>query len=105
MAEQALAVLVDFENMARPGAKSRGDFDIHLVLNRLAEKGRVLVKRAYADWGRYREAKHDLQNAGLELIELPSAREGAKNRADIKLAVDAMELAYSRDHLDNFVIV
>ena len=64
-----LAVLVDFENMARPGAKSRGDFDINLVLSRLAEKGRVVVKRAYADWSRYREAKIDLQNAGLELIE------------------------------------
>ena len=105
MAEHVLAVLVDFENMARPGAKSRGDFDIDLVLSRLAEKGRVVVKRAYADWSRYREAKMDLQNAGLELIEMPSAREGAKNRADIKLAVDAMELAYSREHLDNFVIV
>ncbi len=105
MAEHVLAVLVDFENMARPGAKSRGDFDINLVLSRLSEKGRVVVKRAYADWGRYREAKIDLQNAGLELIEMPSAREGAKNRADIKLAVDAMELAYSRDHVDNFVIV
>ncbi len=105
MAEHVLAVLVDFENMARPGAKSRGDFDINLVLSRLSEKGRVVVKRAYADWGRYREAKVDLQNAGLELIEMPSAREGAKNRADIKLAVDAMELAYSREHVDNFVIV
>ena len=105
MAEHVLAVLVDFENMARPGAKSRGDFDIDLVLSRLTEKGRVVVKRAYADWSRYREAKMDLQNAGLELIEMPSAREGAKNRADIKLAVDAMELAYSREHLNNFVIV
>ena len=103
--ESSLAVLVDFENMARPGAKGRGDFDIHLVLNRLADKGRVLVKRAYADWSRYRDARHDLQNAGLELIEMPSAREGAKNRADIKMAVDAMELAYSREHLDTFVIV
>jgi len=105
MAEHVLAVLVDFENMARPGAKSRGDFDINLVVSRLAEKGRVVVKRAYADWSRYREAKIDLQNAGLELIEMPSAREGAKNRADIKLAVDAMELAYSREHVDYFVIV
>ena len=105
VAEYALAMLVDFENMARPGAKSRGDFDITLVLDRLNEKGRVIVKRAYADWSRYREAKHQLQNAGLELIEMPSAREGAKNRADIKLAVDAMELAYSREHVDNFVIV
>ena len=103
--ESALAVLVDFENMARPGAKGRGDFDIHLVLNRLAEKGRVLVKRAYADWSRYRDARHELQNAGLGLIEMPSAREGAKNRADIQMAVDAMELAYSREHVDNFVIV
>ncbi|WP_217914604.1 NYN domain-containing protein [Miltoncostaea marina] len=103
--ESSLAVLVDFENMARPGAKGRGDFDIHLVLNRLAEKGRVLVKRAYADWSRYRDARHELQNAGLSLIEMPSAREGAKNRADIQMAVDAMELAYSREHVDNFVIV
>ncbi|MCC6830350.1 MAG: NYN domain-containing protein, partial [Thermoleophilia bacterium] len=103
--ESSLAVLVDFENMARPGVKGRGDFDIHLVLNRLADKGRVLVKRAYADWSRYRDARHDLQNAGLELIEMPSAREGAKNRADIKMAVDAMELAFSREHLDTFVIV
>jgi uncharacterized protein (TIGR00288 family) len=103
--ESSLAVLVDFENMARPGAKGRGDFDIHLVLDRLAEKGRVLVKRAYADWSRYRDARHELQNAGLGLIEMPSAREGAKNRADIQMAVDAMELAYARDHVDNFVIV
>ncbi|MGD9696370.1 MAG: NYN domain-containing protein [Thermoleophilia bacterium] len=103
--ESALAVLVDFENMARPGAKGRGDFDIHLVLDRLAEKGRVLVKRAYADWSRYRDARHELQNAGLGLIEMPSAREGAKNRADIQMAVDAMELAYSREHVGSFVIV
>ncbi len=103
--ETSLAVLIDYENVARPGAKGRADFDIHLVLNRLSDKGRVIVKRAYADWSRYRDARHELQNAGLGLIEMPSAREGAKNRADIQLAVDAMELAYSREHLDNFVIV
>ncbi len=103
--EHALAVLVDIENMARPGARNRGEFDIHLVMNRLAEKGRVVVKRAYADWSRYRDARRELMNAGLELIEMPSAREGAKNRADIKMAVDAMEIAYSRQHVDIFVIV
>jgi uncharacterized protein (TIGR00288 family) len=103
--ESSLAVLVDFENMARPGAKGRGDFDIHLVLNRLAEKGRVIVKRAYADWSRYRDARHELQNAGLNLIEMPSAREGAKNRADIQMVVDAMEWAYSLSHVDTFVLV
>ena len=103
--ESSLAVLVDFENMARPGAKGRGDFDIHLVLDRLADKGRVLVKRAYADWNRYRDARHELQSAGLGLFEMPSAREGAKNRADIQMAVDAMEIAYSREHVDSFVIV
>ena len=65
----------------------------------------MLVKRAYADWSRYRDARHELQNAGLGLIEMPSAREGAKNRADIQMAVDAMELAYSREHVNNFVIV
>ena len=65
----------------------------------------MLVKRAYADWSRYRDARHELQNAGLGLIEMPSAREGAKNRADIQMAVDAMELAYSREHVNTFVIV
>ena len=80
--EHALAVLVDIENLARPGARTRDDFDIHLVLNLLAEKGRVVVKRAYADWSRYRDARRELMNAGLELIEMPSAREGAKNRAE-----------------------
>ncbi len=103
--EPALAVLVDIENLSRPGARNRGDFDIHLVLGRLAEKGRVVVKRAYADWSRYRDARRELMNAGLELIEMPSAREGAKNRADIKMAVDAMEIAYSRTHVTTFVIV
>ncbi len=103
--EHALAVLVDIENMSRPGARNRGEFDIHLVLGRLAEKGRVVVKRAYADWSRYRDARRELMNAGLELIEMPSAREGAKNRADIKMAVDAMEIAYSRTHVSTFVIV
>ncbi len=103
--EPALAVLVDIENMARPGARNRGEFDIHLVLDRLAEKGRVVVKRAYADWSRYRDARRELMNAGLELIEMPSAREGAKNRADIKMAVDAMEIAYTRSHVTTFVIV
>ncbi len=103
--ESSLAVLVDYENMARPGAKGRADFDIHAVLNRLSDKGRVIVKRAYADWSRYRDARHELQNAGLGLIEMPSAREGAKNRADIQLVVDAMELAYSRTHVDDFVVV
>ena len=63
------------------------------------------MKRAYADWSRYRDARHELMNAGLGLIEMPSAREGAKNRADIQMAVDAMELAYSREHVDAFVIV
>ncbi|MGI9540190.1 MAG: NYN domain-containing protein, partial [Miltoncostaeaceae bacterium] len=103
--ESSLAVLVDYENMARPGAKGRADFDIHAVLDRLSDKGRVIVKRAYADWSRYRDARHELQNAGLGLIEMPSAREGAKNRADIQLVVDAMELAYSRTHVDDFVVV
>ncbi|MEQ1785194.1 MAG: NYN domain-containing protein, partial [Hyphomonadaceae bacterium] len=97
-------MLVDIENMARPGARNRGEFDIHLVMNRLAEKGRVVVKRAYADWSRYRDARQELMNAGLELIEMPSAREGAKNRADIKMAVDAIELCFERDYITTFVL-
>ncbi len=102
--ESSLAVLIDYENLARGGGRGR-QFDVRLVLNRLSDKGRVIVKRAYADWSRYRNARHDLQNLGLGLIEMPSAQEGAKNRADIQMAVDAMEIAYSRQHVDYFAIV
>lgn len=116
----SLAVLIDFENLAlgieRPSgtassgrtsrAKKTTDFfDIKLVLERLVEKGKVIVKRAYADWGRfnaYREVMHD---SGIQMMEIPERGKTGKNHADIQLCVDAMDLCYSKEHIDTFVIV
>lgn len=104
--ESALAVFLDFENLAL-GFKGMRDkeFDIHRVLNHLLEKGKVVVKKAYADWGRYANYKKELHEAGLELIEIPKRSMTGKNSADIRLCVDAMDLCYSKEHIDTFVII
>ncbi|MEZ5312909.1 MAG: NYN domain-containing protein [Thermoanaerobaculia bacterium] len=80
-------------------------FDIHLVLERLVEKGKIIVKRAYADWDRYSEFKVAFHEAAVELIEIPQRRYTGKNSADIKMVVDAMDLSYSKEHLDTFVLL
>ncbi|HMB68037.1 MAG TPA: NYN domain-containing protein [bacterium] len=101
-----LAVLVDFENLALGFPKgSRAAFDIHRVLDRLLEKGKVIVKVAYADWSRFRKYEQDLHEAGIELIEIPKRTATGKNSADIRLVVDAMDLSYAKEHIDTFVIV
>ena len=101
----ALAIFVDFENLAL-GLQGRKDrFDIQRVLRRLVEKGKIIVKKAYADWSRYAEYKRALHEAGLELIEIPRRVMTGKNSADIHLVVDAMDLSYSKEHIDTFVIV
>lgn len=102
-----LAVFIDFENIAL-GFQGRGtmvEFDIHRVLERLVEKGKVIVKKAYADWGRYPKYKDTLHQAAIELIEIPKRYQTGKNSADIRLVVDAMDLCYSKEHIDTFVIV
>ncbi len=102
-----LAVFIDFENIAL-GFEGRGtvvEFDIHRVLERLVEKGKVIVKKAYADWGRYPKYKDTLHQAAIELIEIPKRYQTGKNSADIRLVVDAMDLCYSKEHIDTFVIV
>jgi len=122
MTEEAhsLAVLVDFENLAlgieRPstsGPASRRakpkntveTFDIRLVLERLVEKGKVIVKRAYADWGRFSQYREVMHDAGIQMMEIPERGKTGKNHADIQLCVDAMDLCYSKEHIDTFVIV
>jgi len=80
-------------------------FDIHLVLERLLEKGKIIVKRAYADWERYSEFKVAFHEAAIELIDIPQRRYTGKNSADIKMVVDAMDLCYAKEHLDTFVIL
>lgn len=105
-AEHTLAVFIDFENLAL-GFRGKKDkrFDIQKVLERLVEKGKIIVKKAYADWADYAEYKKPLHEAAIELIEIPKRAMTGKNSADIRLCVDAIDLCYSKEHIDTFVIV
>ena len=105
-AEHTLAVFIDFENLAL-GFRGKKDkrFDIQKVLERLVEKGKIIVKKAYADWADYAEYKKPLHEAAIELIEIPKRSLSGKNSADIRLCVDAIDLCYSKEHIDTFVIV
>ncbi len=104
--EQKIAFFLDFENIAVGFQTSKKErFDIGLVLQRLLEKGKILVKRAYADWSRYKEYRNDFHESAIEMIEIPGRRVSGKNSADIRLVVDAMDLCYSKEHVDTFAIV
>jgi uncharacterized protein (TIGR00288 family) len=103
--ERTLAVFIDFENLAIGFKHRRGQFDIHKILERLVEKGKVIVKKAYADWGEYKQYTKPLHESAIELIEIPRREMAGKNSADIRLVVDAMDLAWSKEHIDTFVIV
>jgi uncharacterized protein (TIGR00288 family) len=104
--ERTLAVFFDFENLAL-GLKDKkeGHFDIQKVLERLVEKGKIVVKKAYSDWSRYSAYKQAFHAAGVELIEIPKRALTGKNSADIRLVVDALELSFTKEHIDSFVIV
>jgi len=104
--EHTLAVFIDFENLAL-GFRGKRDkrFEIRKVLERLVEKGKIIVKKAYADWADYSEYKKPLHEAAIELIEIPKRAMTGKNSADIRLCVDALDLCYSKEHIDSFVIV
>jgi len=102
--EQRLAVFIDFENIIL-GIRGGDRFDLSRILVRLVEKGKIIVKRAYADWTRYNEYKQRLHEAAIELIEIPKREITGKNSADIRLVVDAMDLAAAKTHIDTFVIV
>ncbi len=102
---RALAVFIDFENLAL-GFQDRPDkFEIKLVLKRLLEKGKIVAKKAYADWARFPNYSGALHESAVELVEIPKRSKTGKNSADIHLCVDAMDLAYSKEHIDTFVIV
>src|ERR1700693_4861025 len=103
--DKSLAVFIDFENLALGFQNRRDRFDIVRVLERLVEKGKVGVKKAYADWRRFGRSTQPLHEAAIELIEIPKRSQTGKNSADIRLCVDALDLAYSKDHIDTFVIV
>jgi uncharacterized protein (TIGR00288 family) len=103
--ESAIAVFIDFENFALGFEHSRKKFEIQKVLDRLLEKGKIIVKRAYADWTRYRDYKTALHEAAIELIEVPKRGAAGKNSADIRMVVDAIDMAHSKGHIDTFAIL
>jgi uncharacterized protein (TIGR00288 family) len=103
--EQRLSLFIDFENIALGVRDAQyKKFDIHLVLQRLIEKGRIVFKKAYADWTRYSEYKREFHEAAIELIDIPQRNYSAKNSADIRMVVDAMDLVASKGHITTFVI-
>lgn len=105
-AEPLIAVFVDFENLAL-GAKDvpGGEFQMELVLKRLLEKGRIVFKRAYCDWGRYRKDMNAFHAMGIEMIDIPQTKMSGKNSADIRMVVDAIDMCYAKNHIDMFALV
>jgi uncharacterized protein (TIGR00288 family) len=103
--ERSLALFVDFENLALGFQGRRERFEIGKVLKRMVEKGKIVAKKAYADWNRYSSYTEALHEAAIELVEIPRRGQSGKNSADIRLCVDAMDLAYSKEHIDTFVVV
>ena len=103
---KSMAVFCDFENVALGVREAKyAQFDISKVLERLLLKGSIVVKKAYCDWDRYKEFKSPMHQASFELIEIPHVRMSGKNSADIRMVVDALDLCYTKAHVDTFVIV
>src|SRR5437868_9604600 len=103
---KSLAVFCDFENVALGVREAKyAQFDISKVLERLLLKGSIVVKKAYCDWDRYKEFKAPMHQASCELIEIQHVRQSGKNSADIRMVVDALDLCYTKAHVDAFVIV
>ena len=103
---QNMALFCDFENVALGVRDAKySDFDIQKVLDRLLIKGDIVVKRGYCDWARYKDFKRGMHEAAFELIEIPHVSQSGKNSADIRMVVDAMDLCYTKPHVDAFVII
>jgi uncharacterized protein (TIGR00288 family) len=101
-----MAVFCDFENVALGVREARfPSFDIKNVLARLLLKGSIVVRKAYCDWDRYKEFKAAMHEAAFELIEIPHVRQSGKNSADIRMVVDALDLCYTKPHVDTFVVL
>ena len=107
MAEELLiAVFIAYENVAiGVQGMRKGNFKIDLVLRRLLEKGRIVFKRAYCDWGRYRTGVRDFHRQGVEMVDIPQSKLSGKNSADIRMVVDALDLSYQKDHIDIFALI
>lgn len=106
--ESLIAVFVDFENLAIGVGDMKpkvSEFRVDLVLKRLLEKGRIVFKRAYSDWSSYQGAVRDFHARGIELVDIPRKKTSGKNSADIRMVVDAMDLCYSKTHIDTFALL
>jgi uncharacterized protein (TIGR00288 family) len=104
--EPLIAVFVDFENLAIGVRDMKaGKFQIQLILKRLLEKGRIVFKRAYCDWSRYEDSVREFHSQGVELIDIPQTKMSGKNSADIRMVVDALDLCYSKNHIDVFALL
>ena len=105
-ADTTMAVFLDLENIALGARDAKyPSFEIQKVLKRLLLKGHIVVKKAYCDFDRYKDFKRDLHEAAFELIEIPHLRQSGKNSADIRMVVDALDLCYTKGHVDTFVII
>jgi uncharacterized LabA/DUF88 family protein len=102
--ERKIALFIDFENLVTNTGITAATFDLQPGLDRLLEKGKVIFRRAYCDWSRFREAKSHLHTFGVELVDVPPSTRAGKNGADMRLVIDALELCYAREHIDTFVI-
>ncbi|WP_242340466.1 MULTISPECIES: NYN domain-containing protein [Anaeromyxobacter] len=102
--DQRIALFIDFENLVTRTGLSAETFDLQPALDTLLEKGKVVFRRAYADWTRFSDATQRLHDKGVELVDVPPSTRAGKNGADMRLVIDALELAYLREHIDTFVI-
>ena len=102
--DQRIALFIDFENLVTRTGIDADTFDLQPALDVLLEKGKVIYRRAYADWTRFSNATKRLHDHGVELIDVPPSTRAGKNGADVRLVIDALELAYLREHIDTFVI-
>ncbi len=101
-----LALFCDFENIALGVQDAKyAKFDIQPILERLLVKGSIVAKKAYCDWGRYKDFKRVMHEAAFEMIDIPHVRQAGKNSADIRMVVDALDLCYTKEHIDTFVII
>jgi len=104
--EPLIAVFIDYENLAIGARDSKwGHLNIDLILKRLLEKGRIVYKRAYCDWSQYRTDVRDFHSRGIELIDIPRSKMSGKNSADIRMVVDALDLCYSKEHIEIFALL
>jgi uncharacterized protein (TIGR00288 family) len=104
--EPLIAVFVDYENLALGARDSKWKhLNIDLILRRLLEKGRIVYKRAYCDWSQYRNDVREFHSRGIELIDIPRSKMSGKNSADIRMVVDALDLCYSKEHIEIFALL